>query len=299
MDQIVFLGICLGLGVMLRVLKVMPSMSFLTLNMIILYISLPSLVILNIPKLHFDLTLIWLVLTPWLHFIVTFVLFHFIGKKRGWSRGLIGCLVLTTGLANTSFVGLPLIEAFLGVESLKHALLLDQGGSFLIVSTLGIAVAAFYSEGKLQVSHVFKKVITFPPFLALCLALILGLSKVEILPEIKIILERLGQLLTPLALISVGFQLRLDQLRDDWKWLVLGLNYKLVVAPIMVMTLFYFIKIPQEYFKVILLESAMAPMIVATILASTHNLESKLAHKMLALGVPLSIFTVALWSLVL
>jgi predicted permease len=40
---------------------------------------------------------------------------------------LIGCLILTAGLGNTSF-GFPIIEALYGEEGLKTAILVDQPG---------------------------------------------------------------------------------------------------------------------------------------------------------------------------
>jgi hypothetical protein len=45
----------------------------------------------------------------WIGFSVVFV-FSVLGKRLGWSKKLIGCLILTAGLGNTSF-GFPIIEA--------------------------------------------------------------------------------------------------------------------------------------------------------------------------------------------
>ena len=52
--------------------------------------------------------------------------------------------MLVGGLANTSFVGLPMIEAFYGTADLPIGILIDQLGTYLVLSTLGIAVAAYY-----------------------------------------------------------------------------------------------------------------------------------------------------------
>ena len=51
---------------------------------------------------------------------------------------------------------------------------------------------------------------TFPPLIALVLAF--ALSGVDFPPWLACLLHRLGDTLAPLALVSVGLQLRLDQL---------------------------------------------------------------------------------------
>jgi predicted permease len=44
-------------------------------------------------------------------------------------------------------LGFPIIEALYGEEGLKTAILVDQPGSFVVLSTLGILVATIYSSG--------------------------------------------------------------------------------------------------------------------------------------------------------
>ena len=51
--------------------------------------------------------------------------------------------------------------------------------------------------------------------------------------------------------------------------------------------------------EISLMEAAMAPMITAAILASSHDMEPKLCNLFIGIGIPLSFFTLALWYLVL
>ena len=44
------------------------------------------------------------------------------------------------------------------------------------------------------------------------------------------------------------------------------------------------------------LESAMAPMITAAVVASEFHLDSEVSNLMVGLGIPLSLLTVTLWS---
>jgi predicted permease len=52
---------------------------------------------------------------------------------------LTGCLILTAGLGNTSFLGFPIIEALYGQEGMKTAILVDQPGTFVVLSTLELS----------------------------------------------------------------------------------------------------------------------------------------------------------------
>ena len=47
------------------------------------------------------------------------------------------------------------------------------------------------------------------------------------------------------------------------------------------------------------LESAMAPMITAVIIAIDHQLSPKVSNLMIGIGIPLSIVTLAIWYFVL
>jgi predicted permease len=295
MTNIVLLLICLVIGVLLQKIKSLPKETHVSLNVVILYVSLPALALLAVPALEWSLDLFSLCLIPWLIFLMSWGLFAFLGKKFNWSTSVVGCLILTAGLGNTSFVGLPLIEALLGKPAVKLALFLDQSGSFLIVSSLGLYVAALYSSGRMKMHHLLMKVVSFPPFIAFVLAMVLGLFGWRAEGMSQVVLERLAGTLTPLALISVGLQLKWKEGREDLPYLYWGLGYKLIAAPVVIFGLCWVLELPKEIFEVGVLEAAMAPMITAGIVASAHGLEPRLAGMMIGVGVPLSLLTVVGW----
>src|SRR5690606_1397271 len=146
-----------------------------------------------------------------------------------------GALILTAGLGNTSFVGFPLLEALYGPESIQWGVLIDQLGSFLVLSTLGLFVASthgFRRDGKPLKPLI--QIATFPPFIALAVATVIGIANIELGPMINEVIGKLAATLVPLALIAVGFQLRLSPsvLKRYWRPLTLGLTFKLVMIPI-------------------------------------------------------------------
>ncbi len=299
MNNIVLIFTCLGIGIFLRSLRAFPKEAHLTLNQVILYVPLPAMALLNIPFIDWNLSLISLCLIAWILFCVAFVLFTTLGKKFGWSRSLIGCLILTAGFSNTSFVGFPIIEAIYGTDGLPYAILIDQPGTFLLCSTLGVYLASHFSSGRMPMSVLIKKVVTFPFFIAFFLALILSSFGWRPEGHLKELLERLSSLLTPLALISVGLQLSWSDVWIERKNLLLGLSFKLIASPLIIFLLYRMIPLPPRVFDIAVMESAMAPMITSSILAATHGLEPRLASMMVGVGIPLSFITLGIWYFVL
>ena len=244
----------------------------------------------------------WSLLVPismaWIFFFIGYVFFRSVGAWLRWPPPLIGALMLTGGLGNTSFVGLPMIEAFFGKESLWVGMVADQAGSFFVLSTVGLAVAVHYGAGTISVAGMFRKIVLFPPFLSLLAGI--SLRDVELPMWLDQTLERLGQMLVPMALMSVGYGLRLQGLVHHRTTLAIGLAFKLVVAPALLFIL-YSLTTPDRgpIFQVTIFEAAMPPMITGAIIAQEHGLDERISTLMVGIGIPLSMLTLPLWWLFL
>ncbi|MFO1326734.1 MAG: AEC family transporter, partial [Rubrivivax sp.] len=237
MNNIVLLLACFGLGVLLRTSGRLPAAAPATINGFVVNVSLPSLTLLTVHGLTLQPQLALAALMPWLLFAAGAGFFYAVGRALRLERGTLGALVLTGSLANTSFVGLPMIEAWYGREYMGVGIVVDQLGSYLVLSTVGILVAGL-SQGTGQrpsPQAVLRKILTFTPFVALLLAL--ALRPLEFAPWLQSLLRRLADTLVPLALVSVGFQLRLSALRGRVGLLALGLGFKLVLGPLLMLGL--------------------------------------------------------------
>lgn len=299
MVSLVILVLCLVIGILLQNVKTLPNNAHSTLGALILYVPMPAICFLSLPDLVWNFSLIPLMLVTWIIFGMAFFIFPFLGKKFGWNKELVGCLILTAGFCNSSFVGFPIIEAAYGKEALKHAIFLDQSGSFLIVSSFGVWVAITYSAGQLRKRILFKRILLFPPFIAFLLGITLGQFGWRAEGVIREVLERLAALLTPMALITVGLQLKWSDIHEELRYLIAGLSFKLIAAPLVIGLIYFFWDLPKSVFQVSVMEAAMAPMVTSSILASSHNLRPRLAGMMVGVGVPLSFLTLGIWYLVL
>ena len=296
MNNFILIFFFLFLGLLLQRVKGFPSNTYKILNKIVIYLCLPAITLYHIPKIKWSNELLFPIGAGWITFILAFVFFHLLGKKLKWSNKLIGCLILTAGLSNSSFLGYPIIEALFGKKGLETAVLVDQPGTFVVVSTLGVFVAAFYSKGSPDTLSIIRKILLFPPFLMFVLACLMNVYDYDLDSIIQSILLKVGSFVTPLALLSVGLQLSFDRKSQHWKFLRLGLFFKLILVPFVLLVLYVFIfNQHSEAIKITIMETAMAPMITGAILASTYGLKPKLSSMMIGFGIPVSFLTLAIW----
>lgn len=300
MYNFILIFVFLFLGIILQKVKRFPAHIYRVLNKIVIYFCLPALALYYIPKIKLDTHLLYPVGVAWIGFLVAFLFFNFLGYRYNWSRKLTGCLIMTAGFGNTSFLGFPIIQALYGEEGLKTAILVDQPGTFVVLSTLGVIVATLYSTGSPNGFYIAKKIIVFPPFIAFLLACFMNFFHFDFDQYLQIGLQMIGTTMTPVAMLSVGLQMHFDRNSQHWKFLRLGLLYKLILAPALIY--FLYAVLFDQHSKIIqvsVMEAAMAPMISASIIATSRGLKPKLCSMMIGFGIPISFITLVFWYFVL
>lgn len=300
MDSLYLLVFCLIAGVLLQRLPSFPPNAAHTLNQYVLHAPLPALALYHIPEISGGSELLYPIAVAWICFMAAWSFFGSLRRLFGWSHQLTGCLILCAGLGNTSFVGFPVVEAAYGKEALGTALLVDQPGSFLVLSTLGVVVATVYSRQRINTVTMARKILLFPPFIGFALAVLMNVLDLHFAEGVRGGLLRIGNSVTPVALLAVGLQLRLKKRSKHWGFLGLGLVYKLLLAPALIFLLYVvLLDGTGRVVRVSVLESAMAPMITGAILASSHGLKPRLANMMVGVGIPVSLLTLLAWYHVL
>lgn len=288
MENFVITITFLLIGMLIKRIPDFSSETGNVLNLFVIYISLPALVLLKIPELVFSKTLLVPALMPWGMLLFSCALILILSRLLKWERAVTGCLLLLIPLGNTSFLGITMVKAFFGDNAISYAVLYDQLGSFLALATYGSLVLAVYGTGKTKptMKSVVKKVLIFPPFIALVLAF--ALRGFAYPPVALNLLTILASTLVPLVMIAVGFQLKLRLSREMTSLVCVGLLIKLVIAPV---TALFFCKIAGlegEAVRVSVFESGMPPMASAGALAILANLSPALAAALVGIGIILS-----------
>jgi predicted permease len=244
MSSLLILLLCLAAGMALRMNGRLPDNAPAAFNAYVINVALPALAIVHLHRADLTLDLLASAAGAWLMLGTAALFFAFFARRARLDPATTGALILTGGLANTSFVGLPMIEAWIGGDGLPYGLVIDQ----LLDDAL----------------------------------------------------VRLGGTVAPIALLSVGCQLRLGALRTHANALALGLGYKLVLGPLVIalaLLLLFQLDAPTSNLAraVILFEAAMGPMIGAAVVANHFKLNSEVTSLMVGLGVPLSLVAAPLW----
>lgn len=285
------------LGLILQRIPGFPLQTATTwINRYLLNLVLPALALLHIPQIRPSLDLLLPISAAWFTFLLSWILFGLMGKVFSWEKSTTGCMIIVSGLANTSFLGFPVLELLYGKEALSIGLLIDQGGSFLLVSSLAIVVASIYSHQDGDLGAIPLKILKFPPFgflIATILMSILGLKTPEfLLPFLSLI----GKTMAPMALLALGIKFSLDTAALGSRYYWISIGYRLVLAPALVWVIYrHFLPSSELMFKATVLESGMAPMITGSIVAIQYNLQPKLATLLASLGIPISIVSMMIW----
>ena len=281
-------------GRLLRWRHWVPDNAADTLNLVVLNVCLPAAILLHAPKLQFEPELVGLVAVPWIILAASIALVLPISKWLHFEADSKANLLLQIPLGNTSFIGYSLIPVLVSADALRYAVVYDQLGSFLILATWGLFVVASYAHSaRPGVGVIARRVLGFPPFIALVVALTLMPSDPR--PAVEHGLRLLADALLPMVILALGMQLRLHLPRRHLLPLLIGLAGKLVIMPLLALGLCRIFDLPAEITLVAVLLTAMPPMMTSAALLSTAGLAPELATALVGYGTILSIATLPVW----
>lgn len=294
MNEVLIILVCLAIGVLLRLSGRLPDNTPKVLGGWVINVALPAMALRSVHDVDVEASWVLAAATPWIAVLLAIALLLPLSRKLGWTRQRVGALLLVAGWGNTSFVGLPMIAAFAGSQWLGLGMFIDLFGSYLALSILGIAIATVCSGDAYSWRSVGMRIITFPPFIAIVIAI--ATNHLERPEWLETLFSTLAATLTPLALAAVGYCLRLDRLAGRLAPLSVGLGYRLALAPAAIMAMYALLgDLGDPVARVAIFEMAMPPMLGASIIALDHGLEPDLVVLLIGIGVPLSLITAPLW----
>lgn len=299
MVNFILIIICMIAGMVFRSTKSIHPDAHKGINTWIIYIALPAVSFKYIPAIRWSHEMIMPALAPFIMWLGAWALVLLYTRRKHYSPRTRSTLELASGYSNTSFIGFPMITAFYGEQNLSIAIICDQV-TFLILSTLGIASVLKGSARagqKLSASFMLKRLVTFPPFIGCASALLL--SQFFDLSIAQPLFDKLAATVAPLALFSVGLQLRFNGWKTQIKQINLSIFYKLLIAPALVLIVGLFLKIKGMALNVAVMEAAMPTLITGGIVAEQYRLNSKLINLIIGISIIVSFITIVLWFFIL
>lgn len=290
MEKLVYLLLLLVLGKVSTRIPAFPDNTAQVLNQFVIWVAFPATVFLKMPDVSFRSELLVLMIVPWFLVALSLAVIPVFSRFMGWDGKMTGSLLLSCALGNTAFCGIPLITAFLGEDHVGYAIIYDQFGSFLALSVFGTLVISIFSgTGPVRVRYIIYKIISFPPFIALIAGLLTrSFSRPEIVTNL---LSGLSAPLVPLAIFSVGTQLRFRQPKKNIVPICFAIFYKMIFSPGIVMAILFFAGMSGSIIHVAIFQAAMPTMVMAGVLASAAGLKPQVANAAVGYGILLAFFT--------
>ena len=219
---------------------------------------------------------------------------YLIGKLMRLNRTYFATFMIMATFGNTSFIGFSYIDAFYGQDYIVYGLIYDIFGSFLLLVSVGMFIITWGNGKKNNLKSISKSIFLFPP--AIMFFITLFAKNFEIPNFIMLTSQTLGSTLVPLAMIAIGMKLELKHIFARLHIVSMAMLLKMIIVPIIILFGFkYFYGIDQTWVKVTIIEVAMPPMTMATVLAIKGGLDEKIAINSLVLGVLLSLITISFY----
>ncbi|WP_457621231.1 AEC family transporter [Persephonella sp.] len=279
-------------GYISRKLRIFDERSADTLIKFIIYFAFPALVIYNVYYLDIKRSFILVILGGWLVIIFSIAVSYIAGRLMRLNRVTLASFMMMASFGNTSFLGFPFQLALLGEDGLRYAVVFDQLASFLPVSLISPFILSFGQSSE-KVGIDIKKVVTFPPFIALLGAFLI--KNIHIPEFVLGSLKMLGMTVIPLALFSVGINLRFSKVKDRMKDIIAVISIKMLLVPVLTVLILYVFSVnaSTEWLSFII-EISMPPMVLASILVIGAGLDRDLAVSSVGIGIIISFITVPL-----
>ncbi len=183
-----------GSAYVLKRLKVFSSEDAKVLVSYVIYLALPAVSFKTGSQMGVSAHMFYTALGAWLTIALCLFASYLVAWLLGYEERKRRALAFFSSFGNTAFLGYPFTHLYLGDEGLRYAVIYDQLGSFLLVSSVGF----FLASGRLNL----REMLFFPPFLALVLGFV---SKGVALPEAFLrFVEFLSLSLLPVVLFALG-----------------------------------------------------------------------------------------------
>ncbi|WP_288975825.1 AEC family transporter [uncultured Methanosphaera sp.] len=275
------------IGYALKRNNVLNAKDSTTLSKIVINISLPSLIFVNLSSAHINSNMAILPVASFAVSMVCMLLAYLFSRSRGYSKIKTWTLMIAAAMMNSGFIGFPITLGVFGNEGFLNAIFYDLATTVLFVMFGMILVGEFGGDKK----DVVKNGLKFVPLWAVILGLLFNFSHIEMGYVLKNVFTYLGNSTTPLIMLSLGLTIDFREIKHYLKDSLLISLLRLVVSPLLMFGILSAIHLTGLAFNVAVLEAGMSTAMNALVLSITYNLDNKLMSSCIFTDVLLSLVT--------
>ncbi len=225
---------------------------------------------------------IYLVITLVIHLLGPALMFLRL-RGRDINNQTKGSLLIGSTFTNALFVPLPLALMFLDPSAVSFVIMFSLTQMILFV-TFGSIMGATFGGKEAGWKKIARDAITFPPFLAAIISLILLGLNVTLPTDLAVVLSFNSPLTTYLALISVGLGVGVRFSLADVRTALNVVAIRQLIIPLLVLPIILFSTLSQVPIQVLILESLMPPAILTVVYASGFDLDVEIASTTVTVG---------------
>ena len=275
LNTIFVILIMIFLGYFLKRINLLNTKDIDVLNKLVINVAMPCLIFYSLYSADLS-NITTLAIMPLINIIIgiisgsiVFIILSYkkYPKKQKWGA------VVPVVIANTAFLGFPIVLGVFGQVPLIGAIFYDMGSLILFLSLSIILMINFGGTFK----EVIKRVLSFPVLWAVIIGIVFNIFNVPIGEIATDLVGYLAAAAVPVIMISLGLSLKFKGLLKNLKIASLSVIVKLIIGPIIALILVSLIGLSGMGRTIPIVEAAMPSGMLTLVLAITYKLDFNLA----------------------
>lgn len=277
-------------GILLRKTKILSQNHSSLLSSIVINISLPSLIFINIATADISGEMIYLPITAFAISFICMVIAFIYSKIRHYTKVKTWTIIILVALMNTAFIGYPIVLGVFGNEGFVRAIFFDMAMAIMLVFFGMVLSSQFGGDRK----EVLLNGLKFVPLWALLFGILFNLFNIPMGYVLENSLTYLGNSTIPLIMLSLGLTINFADFKSYLSDTIFVCLVRLLIAPLLLYALLLYLGVSGLIMNVSVIESAMPTAMNALVLAITYNLDVELVSSVVFMTTILSVVTLPL-----
>lgn len=275
------------IGYALKRFDVLKAKDSNTLSKIVINISLPSLIFINLSAANIQPQMLILPIASFLMSMLCMLIAYIFSKSRGYSKIKTWTIMIAAAMMNSGFIGFPITLGVFGNEGFLNAIFYDLSTTVLFVLYGMVLVGEFGGDKH----EVIENGLKFVPLWAVIFGFIFSYLHVDLGYVLTNVFNYLGDSTVPLIMMSLGLTLDFREVRNYLGDSLFVSGIRLVFSPLLMFAALSFFGISGMMLNVAVLEAGMSTAMNGLVLSITYGLDNKLMSSCIFTDVILSLFT--------